>query len=366
VSGVRPLRRSDLPETAALFEHVQRSGSTDPPPELAAFFERTLFDSPWNDPEIPPVVYETPEGRIVGFVGASVRHMRFDGRDIRLAVSGNLVAHPDHQKRGVGAVLQRSLLRGPQDLTVTDGASELVRRIWETLGGTTVHISCITWVRVLRPFTLGGRTAAERLGLGRAGTAIQPLASGLDALTARLAGARLRVEPSPLASRTLTGQAVVEHLPQIAGRLRLQPAYDAPYVDWLLGELGRLQELGPVVSGQPPRGAPVARLVLDESRVLGWYVYYLRPGGACRVLQVAARAADVGAVLDHLFDDARSRGAAAVYGRIEPRLLEPLHDRHAVLSFGQGRMIIHSRSPEITAAVLAGDALLTRLEGEWW
>lgn len=366
MSGVRPLRRSDLPQAAALFEHVQRSGSTDPPPALAAFFERTLFDSPWNDPDIPPVIYETPEGEIVGFVGAAVRHMRFDGRDIRMAVSGNLVAHPEHQRRGVGAVLQRSLLRGPQDLTVTDGGSELVRRIWETLGGTTVHVSCITWVRLLRPFTLGSRTAAERLRVPPVGTVLAPLAAGLDALAGRVPGVPVRVAPSALAGTALTGAALVENLPAVAGRLRLQPAYDARYVDWLLAELARLQELGPVVTGQPPRGTPVARLVSDDARVLGWYVYYLRPGGACRVLQIAARPTDVGAVLDHLFDDARRRGGAAVYGRVEPRLLEPLHDRRCLLNFGQGRMIVHSRDPEITAAVLAGDALLTRLEGEWW
>jgi GNAT superfamily N-acetyltransferase len=366
VSGVRPLRRTDVPAAAALFEHVQRSGSFDPPPALATFFERTLFDAPRSDPEIGPLVYETDDGEIVGFVGASARRMRFEGRDIRVAVSGNLVAHPEHQKRGVGAVLQRSLLRGPQELTVTDGGSELVRRIWETLGGTTVHVSGITWFRLLRPFTLGARSVASRLGHEPAADVVAPVAAGLDALAARLPGVPVGAAPTSLTSRTLTGSAFVEHLPAVAGRLKLQPAEDATYIDWLLGQLGHLEELGAVVTGQPPRGAPVARLVADGGRVLGWYVYYLRPGAACRVLQVAARDADVGPVLDHLFDDARRRGGGVVYGRIEPRLLEPLRRRRCLLSFGQGRMVVHTRTPALAAAIYAGDALLTRLEGEWW
>ncbi len=229
-----------------------------------------------------------------------------------------------------------------------------------------MHVSCVTWLRLLRPFTLGARATADRLGLEAAGGFVAPAARALDRITARLPRVPVRPPASPLQGRTLTGGAVVEHLPGIAGRLRLQPAYDAAYLDWLFGELARLEELGTVVTGQPPRGTPVARLVADDARVVGWYVYYLRPGGACRVLQVAARAPDVGAVLDHLFEDAYRRGGAAVYGRLEPRLLEPLHERRCVLSFGQGRMLVHSRLGEITAAVLGGDAMLTRLEGEWW
>jgi hypothetical protein len=29
-------------------------------------------------------------------------------------------------------------------------------------------------------------------------------------------------------------------------------------------------------------------------------------------------------------------------------------------------VLVHSRTPELIASILAGDAALTRLDGEWW
>ena len=58
MSRIRPVEPYDLPQVASLFESVMRSGGRTPPPLLAAYFERTLLDNPWADPEIPSLVYE--------------------------------------------------------------------------------------------------------------------------------------------------------------------------------------------------------------------------------------------------------------------------------------------------------------------
>ena len=42
MSAIRPLQKGDLPEVAALFELVMRSGSRRPPPHLADYFGRIL------------------------------------------------------------------------------------------------------------------------------------------------------------------------------------------------------------------------------------------------------------------------------------------------------------------------------------
>jgi hypothetical protein len=362
VSPIRGLERRDLGEIARL--HAGEAGQADDQAHverLAAFFERTLLDHPWADPEIRSLVYEE-SGQILGVLGSNVRRMRFDGRAIRMACSAHLLADPRVRHKGVGALLLRRFLSGPQDLTITDGANETVRRMWEGLGGRTVHVSCLTFVRVLRPFGLAAHRALGRFGIRGGERALAPLARALDAAASRLVDRRPtgRTQGEPL-----TPPALLEHLPDLAEGLRLVPDYDAEYLTWLFAELRRVGHER-VFPDRVPRGDVVAELVSGDGRVIGWYVCQLRPGGLCRVLQLVARPRAAGPVLDHLVRRADELGAAGVYGRLEPRLVGPLSERRTLLRFSKGRMLVHGRDDEMTDSVLRGEALLTRLDGEWW
>lgn len=140
-------------------------------------------------------------------------------------------------------------------------------------------------------------------------------------------------------------------------RVRLHLDYDEPYLAWLFDELAVVR----------PRGTPIARLVRESQggRTLGWYVYYLLPGGTSHVLQVVAADRDVGRVLDHLIHHAWVGGASAVSGRVEPRLLQPLSRRRCVMRY-VGMALVNSTQQEILGAIASGHSLLTRLDGEWW
>ena len=52
-------------------------------------------------------------------------------------------------------------------------------------------------------------------------------------------------------------------------------------------------------------------------------------------------------------------------GRIEPHLLEPLGRRRCLFRYNGGALV-HARDPAVSAALAAPEALLTRLDGEWW
>ena len=171
-------------------------GGRDPPPAfLEPFFERALLDPPWADSTIPSLVY-VEEGEIVGFIGSNVRRMRFDGRPITMACSAHQIAHPRVRKRAAGALLMRKYMSGPQDLTITDGATEPVRRMWEGLGGRTVHACCFSYVHVFRPWRLVLGRVAERFGVHRVEPAVAPLAAGLDRATAAVWPGLRRAAPA--------------------------------------------------------------------------------------------------------------------------------------------------------------------------
>lgn len=351
---IRPLGEDDIPAVTALYERVVRSGGDTPPPGLADYFHRIFLGNPWTDDEIPSLVYEK-DGRVGGFIGSHVRSLLIDGRPIRMACSGQLVTSPGARLEAAGAFLVAEYLAGPQELTITDGANEQARRLFERLGAETLHVSCIDWIRVFRPSTLAAEYGwrHRNRGVPRAAASLLGL---VDAAMTRLPRVPFPPARPPGRREELTPEALCNELPTIARGFRLYPDYDQPFVDWLFRELAAVQS----------RGRLVRSLVRSEDgRVLGWYVLYVRPGGVSDVVQVVAGDRDTGAVLDHLFYEAFQLGVSAVRGRIEPRLLTALWGRKCVLRKSAGALA-HSRFPEILYAIRGGRALLTRMEGEWW
>lgn len=352
---IRGFEPEDAGAVARLYELVMRSGTDRPPPGLAPYLERVLIDQPWADPEIPSLVC-VDDGRIVAFVGVSVRRGLLDGRPIRIAYGSHLVSHPDARHRSPGAMLIGAVRDGPQDLSICDSTSETTRRLGLLTGWRLLHLHCLAWIRVLRPLRAMALAVSERRGIqgpSRAGG----LVSLVDAAAVRLPG-RLASPPAPATvAEPLTPAALVEHAPAVLADVRLRVAYDEPFVTWLFGELSRMSGLGTLT----------AHLVRGRrDRVLGWYVYCGSPQRAARVVQIAAgRERDVDAVVDHLLHDAWAHGAAVIEGRLEPAILASLGERQCLTFYRRGALV-HSRNESIIGAIGAGDALLTRMDGEWW
>jgi hypothetical protein len=354
MTTIRPFVAADSEDVARLYERVVRSGSPDPPRGLGAYFRRTFLEHPWTDPEIPSLVAEDGAGQVVGFIGSHARRFRFDGDPIRLACSGQLTTAPEARHHAVGAFLLGRYMRGPQDVTITDGANEPARQLWKRLGGEALHLGCIDWIRILRP----AATARQYRGTRRKEAVWRlaaPAVAAIDAAATRLSR-RLRVSARPTLGEELTAERLVESLPTLAGSLRLHPDYDLPFATWLFREMAAVRS----------RGRLVRTLVRDESgRTLGWYVAYVPPGGVAEAVQIAAADRDTGAVLDHLLFEAASLGAASVRGRLEPRLLPALRGRRCLLRYN-GNALVYSPRVELAAAVRGARALLTRMDGEWW
>jgi hypothetical protein len=355
VTAIRPLQRDDLPAVAQLYERVMRSGSRSPPPELVRYFERTLLDHPWYDADSPSLVYTERGGHLVGFLGTHVRRLRFNGRPVKMVCSGQLVADPDARAPGVGALLLRKCLAGPQELTITDGATDTVRELWERLGGRTLPAASTAWTRPLRPWGLGAELLARRTRSDRLRRGARALAPALDAITVRLAGS-LAPTPPDTTAEALTPSSMAELLAALDAEVALRPDYDEDFLSWLFEELRAV----------PQRGAPVGHLVrYPDGRPAGWYVAFVRPGGISEALQLAGGPESLRAVLDQLVWEAARTGSTAVRGRVEPRLLPLLRDGRSFLRRSEWALV-HAHDPALLSAVAFGQALLTRLEGEWW
>lgn len=361
MSGIRPLTREDIHAVALLHANARPNPRPGAGERLAAFFERTLLDSPSADPEIPSLV-ATQGDAVVGFLGSYVRMMELDGRRVRMACSAHLLTERSVRHKALGALLLRAYLAGPQDVTITDGATREVQRMWEALGGSTAHLQCLAWIEPIRPAALAAHRLARRLSSARLESALKPLSSLLDLPGRRLA----RADDEPVEVISADAARYAETVVEVSRGFALRPVYDDAYLTWLFGELRRIAAEPPVFPDRVPRGSLDVGVVATGDRTVGAYVCQIRPGGACRVLAAAAAERHASHVLSAIRARAEAGGASAVFGRVEPHLLSALWERHAFLRVGGGRMLVRSADRDLEHAPALGTALLTRLDGEWW
>ncbi len=353
---IRDLRESDLPQVAQLWQRVFRHTAAAPPRSLLAYMQEVFFQNPWRDDELASLVCVSRDGTLAGFLGVLPRTMLFRGQPIRAAVSTQWMVNPDPRFALVGVELMRRFFDGPQDLSLTDGANDISARLWEGLGGQTALLYSMDWLRVLRPARWATGVLSQRKGL-RLLRAMHPLCRLADAVAGRLPLGPWRTRPAAGLREEATVPAILNCWNGLSPRPALCPAYDPESIAWLLR-----MAAAKTVHGQLRR----VLVRTEKGRAVGWFLYYLQPGGISRLVQLVADAGTAGQVLDHLFVDARAAGAAAVSGRLDPAHVQELSNHHCTFACKSRGVLVHSRHAELLHAIHRGDSFLSRLDGEWW
>lgn len=327
------------------------AGFPDAPPPaegVEAFLADVALDQPWADPELPSLVGLGDDGRVVGFMASHARRLRVGDRTIRAACCSHLVVDPSAPPSALGARLLARFMSGPQELSYSDTAIDVVARLWRAAGGRVDHTRSLVWTRTLRPKAWAGRLVAGSLGR-------RSLALGLAPLRPLPLSLRGTGEEERLTARSLVPHDLVALGDTVAGWLPVRTAWDEPYATWLVAAVER----------RVGAGRLIARLVQRGETPVGWYVYAKGSAGQGLVLQVAARKREVDAVTGELFAAARDDGTVLLTGRLEPHLLEPLRARGCAVGFGN-RSVVHSHDDRLLGEIATSGALLSRLDGEWW
>lgn len=353
-SAIRRCEPGDLSIVSELFAQSFGGGDFDEADWLEPYLRQVYFDNPWVDESMASLVYEQ-KGEIDGFLGVVPRQMTFRGRSIRVAVNSALMVRPDASgKRNpiVAIGLLRRLLAGPQDLSLTDTANELSRRIWTGCGGSVAHAYSYSWARPLQPL----RTCLELAGSGDRSFAMK-VAKPICRLADPFLGNLRRIRPArpEYGIEDIDCSALLELLTTVSGS-SLVPEYDLASLEWLIAMAE--QSVG--------EGRLAKRCVRDAGgRLLGWYIYYQNKNGIGRVLQVATLDHSMAAVLSCLVYEAKQAGVAVLWGRTEPQHAASLNEQNCVF-FARPWVLVHAARAELVAAFQNADTFFSGLEGELW
>jgi hypothetical protein len=149
--GIASFGSEHLPAVAALFQNTFRPDGTTHPASLEGYLRELFLEDSWAEPDLSSRVYIGTDGAVIGFIGALPTRMAISGEPVRALTASTLMVANPGENPTVGARLLRSFLCGPQDLSLADTASPLVRAMWRRLGGMAADAFGQDWWVVLQP-----------------------------------------------------------------------------------------------------------------------------------------------------------------------------------------------------------------------
>ena len=357
MSGPREFSKEDIPAVADLWLKVFQQREDSSPESLRAYFHEMFIDHPWSDARLPSLVYEDKDRRIVAFLGVLPRLISFRGSPIQMAVTSQFMVDTSRHPGNAAIELMKRFLAGPQQLSLTDGANEGARRIWEALRGEVATTYSCLWTRVLRPVQYALELAKSRKALKPLAGVAKPFARVLDSVAVRMPLTPYPMPAATAAAEEASAESLLRCVSELPARWALRSCYSLDSLSWLLQKAGEAKSRG-----------ELRKFIVRNAKgeMLGWYVYYAKPDGISKVLQISGREHGILEVIEHLFDDAWRAGSVAVSGRLEPRFARELSQKRCDFIFHDVAVLIHSRQNEILETIQRGNAFLTRLDGEWW
>ena len=348
---LRPCLIEDLPAVAALFQSIFHRAAGLPPQSLIASLKDVYFDHPWHDPRLPSHVFVSADGTIDGFIGALPLRLRWKGEIISASIAGALMVRDPASRPMAGARLLRSFMSGPQALSLGDTANWTSKTLWERLGGRTLPLASMEWLKIVRSAAFGVSVIRNRLP-GPLGALLAPVAW----LAGRL---HRRAAPDPVpawVAETVDDAAFLAAYGQISKEFDVALDLDETTGRWMLDQAAR----------KTRHGQLFRRVVKAKSgRLLGCYLVYARPGATAETLQVTAMPGQGDAVFASLIEFATAEGAVAVRGRSQNALMNALFKSGCIMRH-RGATVVDTDDAALMAALERGDAPFSGFFGETW
>jgi hypothetical protein len=356
LSEIRNCAREDIPAVAALFQKTFRNSDAPAPRSLEAYLADSFLDHPKYDAKIASRVHVNADGRVTGFIGVFPGHFDYRGRTVKAAIAGTLmVEHPDREPLA-GAKLLRSVVKGPQDISISETTNLISQKLWEPLGGKVVPLLSLDWFRPLRPVGATLAAAAEKFPPAALFSSAARAADWIGRSWTKQALPATEPNVRVTVNTEISDADFATAFLELADANEFRPAWDRQDVEWLLARAARKERYGSL------HRAVVRR---RKGELIGCYLYHGKAGGIGRVLQILARPGSAGDVLDCLFHEANVAGLSGLRGRSSGQLIDALLTRNC-LFLHRASTVVHTADPDLAHAVQNGGALISGLAGETW
>ncbi|MBA1157018.1 hypothetical protein [Microvirga mediterraneensis] len=364
MSEIRHLAGEDLPQVADLFQRVLLKRSVTARDSLITYLKELFVDPVEARSGFCSHVYVKPDGEIAGFIGVLALPMRLHGAPVMAAVASCLMVDNHAENPLVGARLLRTFLAGPQDISLSETASDTAVAMWRALRGITVPSYSLDWVRVINPAGFLVELFAGRLRFARS---LMPLSRCIDAWARHRAnGAALRWSSVAAGSHTpgsgnysdipVDAEKMAELVAQFASRFSLHPNWPSSDLSRVLIDSERKDLYGK---------AQYRMVISHDETPVGAFIYYGRERRIGHVLQVLSAPGRSGVVIDRLIDHAARSGVVALQGRTQPELLDAMLTRRCAFAH-RSATVVHARNPIFLKPFLSGEAFFNGLAGETW
>jgi hypothetical protein len=346
--------QDDIHEIAELHSRVKFDNDVPNSDGLREYYYNIFFRNPWRNDNFPSFVYRAAGGKVIGFIGVIPRQMRFRGELITIAVSHRLMVDPDGGCPLAASQLVRRFLSGPQDLSFSDGATDIGRKFWEGMGGSTALIYSMNWVWPLQPCSYVIHVLSKQKGRGPISAVLGPVGHLIDSL-----GVAALVRPISSSGHTsveANDDLLFDCVSEFSKPYMLCPEYTRDNWKWLMQFLRSNKHRGSFRAFAVYKG---------EKELVGAYAYYLNTYRVGEVMFLLARKDSREQVLRHMLSEARKENAICFWGRMEPRYLDCMGNNKCLFKRGSWALV-HAKKPELVDMINRGDAFLTTLEGELW
>jgi hypothetical protein len=358
VAGIRTFVEADVSCVADLVWKILHERQGSAPSSLNSYVDKLFLRNPWIDEGVSSLVYEDSEGRVTGFFGVVPRPMSIQGKTVRLAFGSNFVVEAGSRASFAAMQLVNAFMKGPQDISITDSATEGARQLLRSLGFTVAPVYSLLWARPLRPslYALHGAARLKKnKTIATIGSLVSPLCRVADHLAATMEVSPFHQTAPGIKGEVLDIDTLLECLGRIPSKHWLVPHYNRASLEWVLEFVKERNAYG-----------DLRKTVLrdEKGRIIGWYIYGLTSAGIGEVLQIGAESTSAGKVLDHLFHEAWQNKLIGLHGRLEPQFMEEFARRSSFFLRNGSWTLAHSRRPELLGPIFSGNAFFSRLDGE--
>ncbi len=337
--------------------------------DLRSYFETVYFDHPYFDEDIPSLVHRGSDGNVTAFLGIMSTPMRFRDEKIKVAIGGNLMVKgaryasqpgdqprlPNHGNQRAPFVIAKALMNLPYDLYLGDSATDVTMRMWEHVGGDTLRLHSLRWLRVLKPAAMGLSVLGRRSSFRALTKLARPIGTLLDRAARPIVAPETAALPEGCVIDDIHPNEILNEL-AASKFYDILPDYSLDGLTWILEMARARRRFGKL------RSIAVRK---TDGRLLGWAFYDGTADEIGHVLQLYIAPKDADQFFRCLFYDAARNGLSALGGKADPLLFQSLTSQKAIMRTNAWT-VARTKRPELLQVFHHGKALFSELESEGW